>query len=180
MGVPRNFHYGPGMGTNPILMSLAIGGQLSRCWNAFRPGGVIIATSICDGWFNDAWFPSYQETYEALQGFNNPTEFLASPEADAISRKYEYLFSYSNFNTYRPFHAMSMISGGAVANLYASSVYVVGAEKPQFARGIGFKPVATFEDAMKDATRYVGKNPKILCTPRCLTSGSAVNLHLKG
>jgi nickel-dependent lactate racemase len=32
-GVPRNFHYGPGMGTNPILMSLGIGGQLSRCWH---------------------------------------------------------------------------------------------------------------------------------------------------
>ena len=114
-----------------------------------------------------------------MQGFNNPADFLASPEAEAISRKYEYLFSYSNFNTYHPFHAMSMISGGAVANLYASSVYVVGAEKPQFARGIGFKPVATFEDAMKDATRYVGKNPRVLCTPRCFTSGSAVNLHLK-
>ena len=39
MGRPRNFHYGPGMGTNPILMSLAIGGQLSRCWHVFRPGG---------------------------------------------------------------------------------------------------------------------------------------------
>ena len=38
IGLPRNFHYGPGMGTNPILMSLAVGGQLSRCWNAFREG----------------------------------------------------------------------------------------------------------------------------------------------
>ena len=179
MGIPRNFHYGPGMGTNPILMSLAIGGQLSRCWNALRPGGVIIAASICDGWFNDSWFPSYAETYEVMQGFNNPAEFLASPEAEAISRTYEYLFSYSNFHTYHPFHAMSMISGGAVPNLYASNVYIVGGKQPQYARGIGFNPVATFEDAMKDATRYVGKNPKILCTPRCFTSGSAVNLHLK-
>ncbi|MEI6874485.1 MAG: lactate racemase domain-containing protein, partial [Spirochaetota bacterium] len=34
MGLPRNFHYGPGMGSNPILMSLAIAGQLSRCWGA--------------------------------------------------------------------------------------------------------------------------------------------------
>ena len=43
IGLPRNFHYGPGMGTNPILMSLAVGGQLSRCWRAFKKGGVIIA-----------------------------------------------------------------------------------------------------------------------------------------
>lgn len=178
-GIPRNFHYGPGMGTNPILMSLSIGGQLSRCWNALKPDGVIIATSICDGWFNDSWFPSYEETYEALQGFNNPTEFLASDEALAISRDYEYLFSYSNFFTYHPFHAMSMTSGGAIPNLYMSSVYIVGAKQPKYARGMGFKPVEKFEDALKDATRYVGKNPKILCTPRCFTSGTAVNLHIK-
>ncbi|CAB1071347.1 hypothetical protein JY97_16230 [Alkalispirochaeta odontotermitis] len=179
MGVPRNFHYGPGMGTNPILMSLAIGGQMSRCWNAFRPGGVVIATSVCDGWFNDFWFPSYEKTYEALQKYNNAAEFLESDEAAAIGREYEYLFSYSNFYTYHPFHAMSMITGGAVPNLYASSVYVVGATQPQYARGMGFKPVGTMADALKDAERYVGKNPRILCTPRCFTSGVAVNLHLK-
>ena len=179
MGVPRNFHYGPGMGTNPILMSLAIGGQMSRCWNAFRPGGVVIATTVCDGWFNDFWFPSYEKTYEALQKYNNPAEFLESDEAAAISREYEYLFSYSNRYTYHPFHAMSMISGGSVPNLYASSVYVVGAKQPQYARGMGFKSVATMADALKDAERYVGKNPRILCTPRCFTSGVAVNLHLK-
>jgi len=56
IGLPRNFHYGPGMGTNPILMSLAIGGQLARCGYVFREGGVIIAASICDGWFNENWF----------------------------------------------------------------------------------------------------------------------------
>ncbi len=178
-GIPRNFHYGPGMGTNPILMSLAIGGQLSRCWNAVKPGGVIIATSICDGWFNDSWFPSYEKTYNELQRFNTPAEFLESEAAEAISREYEYLFSYSNFYTYHPFHAMSMTSGGSVPNLYMSSVYVVGAQQPQYARGMGFKPVTTFEDALKDAARYVGKNPKILCTPRCFTSGVAVNLHMK-
>jgi len=178
-GVPRNFHYGPGMGTNPILMSLAIGGQLSRCWNAVKPGGVIIATSICDGWFNDSWFPSYEKTYNELQRFNTPAEFLESEAAEAVSREYEYLFGYSNFYTYHPFHAMSMTSGGAVPNLYMSSVYVVGAQEPQYARGMGFKPVTRFEDALKDAARYVGKNPKILCTPRCFTGGVAVNLHMK-
>lgn len=179
MGLPRNFHYGPGMGSNPILMSLAIGGQLSRCWNAFRPGGIVIASAICDGWFNDAWFPSYDETYEAMQDFNTPTDFLASEAAKKIQRKYEYLFAYSNFHTYHPFHAMSMISGGAVPNLHTSSVYIVGAQLPKYARGMGFKAVGSVEEALKDAKKYVGTNPKILCTPRCFTSGTAVNLHLK-
>jgi nickel-dependent lactate racemase len=179
MGVPRNFHYGPGMGTNPILMSLAIGGQMSRCWKAFRPGGVIIAASICDGWFNDSWFPSYEETYDALQDFNTPAEFLASDKALAIVDNYEYRFSYSNRYTYHPFHAMSMISGGSVPNVFASAVYIVGAQQPRYARGMGFVPVSSFEEAMDGARRFVGGSPRVLCTPRCFTSGMAVHLHLK-
>jgi len=179
MGVPRNFHYGPGMGTNPILLSLAIGGQLSRCWNAVRQGCVIIAASVCDGWFNDAWFPSYEKTYEGLQKYNSIADYLASPDADAVSSDYEYLFSYSNFHSYHPFHAMSMLSGGAIPGIFASAVYLVGPQKPEFARGMGYKPVATFNEALKDATKFTGKNPRILCTPRCFTSGTAVNLHLQ-
>jgi nickel-dependent lactate racemase len=180
MGVPRNFHYGPGMGTNPILMSLAIGGQLSRCWHAFREGGVIIAVSVCDGWFNDNWFPSYQETYAALQKYCTPAEFLASEEMVRIATDTEYRFKYSNYYTYHPFHAMSMISGGSVPGLHCSAVYVAGAKAPGFARGMGFTPTKTFAEAMKRAERYVGKNPRILCTPDCFTGGAGVHLRRKG
>ncbi|MBN2123261.1 MAG: DUF2088 domain-containing protein [Deltaproteobacteria bacterium] len=179
MGLPRNFHYGPGMGTNPILMSLAIGGQLARCWHAFREGGVIIAASICDGWFNPHWFPSYKETYDALQRYCTPAEFLASKDALAITGKYEYLFQYSNNYTYHPFHAMSMISGGAVPPLWTSGVFVVGPDAPLYARGMGFIPVAGFEEAMSRATKIVGENPRILCTPECFSGGVPVHLHLK-
>src|SRR5690606_22415417 len=55
VGVPRNFHYGPGMGSNPVLMGLGLGGQLSRCWNALRPDPVMIAVANLDGWFNPSW-----------------------------------------------------------------------------------------------------------------------------
>jgi hypothetical protein len=179
IGVPRNFHYGPGMGTNPILMSLAIGGQLSRCWHAFRENGVIIATSICDGWFNESWFPSYKETYESLIRYATAAEFLASEDALRISENYEYRFRYSNFYTYHPFHAMSMISGGSVPLLHTSAVIIAGAQEPQYARGMGFIPVSTFEEAMKLAERYVGSRPRILCTPECFSGGVAVHLHRK-
>ncbi|MEX0869214.1 MAG: lactate racemase domain-containing protein, partial [Nitriliruptoraceae bacterium] len=60
VGLPRDFHYGPGMGTNPILMGQAIAAVVARAAGAFREGGVVIAASKCDGWFNDEWFPSYQ------------------------------------------------------------------------------------------------------------------------
>jgi hypothetical protein len=167
------------MGTNPILMSLAIGGQLSRCWHAFREGGVVIAASVCDGWFNRHWFPSYEETYNALQKYNTPAEFLESEDAEEIAGRYEYRFQYSNNYTYHPFHAMSMISGGSVPALWTSAVYLVGAQAPLYARGMGFTPLGTFEEAMSRARRHVGKNPRILCTPECFSGGVAVHLHLK-
>jgi len=178
-GLPRNFHYGPGMGTNPILMSLAIGGQLSRCWHAFKEGGVIIATSICDGWFNRHWFPSYQETYDALQRYSTAAEFIVSDAAAQIVDNYEYRYQYSNNYTYHPFHAMSMISGGSAPQLWTSAVFVVGAKMPGHVQGMGFTPIATFDEAVKRAKKIVGRSPSILCTPECFSGGVAVHLHTR-
>ena len=179
IGLPRNFHYGPGMGTNPILMSLAIGGQLSRCWHAFREGGVVIAASACDGWFNDEWFPSYRETYDALQGYCTAADFLHSDRAMEIVANYDYRWRYSNCYTYHPFHAMSMISGGSAALLWTSGIFMVGPQSPGYARGMGYIPVKTFEEAMIQAKKVVGDNPRILCTPECFSGGAAVHLGLK-
>ena len=180
LGLPRNFHYGPGMGTNPILTGLALGGQLSRCWHCVREGGVLITTGFCDGWFNDKWFPSYEATYNLMMGYNNPTEFLASRDAMDITLNAEYRYLYSNYYTYHPFHAMSMISGGAVLAQRLSAVIMVGPQKPLYARGMGYIPVATFDEAMALAKRYVGGNPGMLCTPECFSGGSAVHLTMKG
>jgi nickel-dependent lactate racemase len=178
-GLPRNFHYGPGMGTNPILMSLGIGGQLSRCWHAFREGGVIIAASLCDGWFNPHWFPSYEETYLALQKYCTAAEFVNSDDAMQIVNNYDYRYQYSNHYTYHPFHALSMISGGSAPLLWTSAVFIAGAKAPGYARGMGFIPTSTFEEALSQAKKIVGKNPRILCTPECFTGGVAVHLHTK-
>ena len=179
IGLPRNFHYGPGMGTNPILMSLAIGGQLARCWHAFREGGVIIAASVCDGWFNANWFPSYAETYKALQKYCTAAEFLASEDALRIATDTEYCFKYSNYYTYHPFHAMSMISGGSTPQQWTSGVFIVGPQTPEYARGMGFIPVSSFAEAMEWTKKIVGNNPRILCTPECFSGGVPVHLRLK-
>ena len=71
---------------------------------------------------------------------------------------------------------MSMMTGGAVPLKWCSQVYMVGAEKPGYARGMGYKTLGTVEDALKDAERHVGKNPRILATPECYSGGMAVNL----
>ena len=176
IGLPRDFHYGPGMGTNPILMSLGIGAQYSRCARALRPDAVVIAIAACDGWFNEDWFPSYEETYQGLQKFSNAEEFLSSNLAEKIATDSEYCFSYSKRYTYHPFHAMSMTSGGSVPLKWCSQVYVVGAKEPGYARGMGYRTMPTFGAALQDSKKYVGNNPRVLCTPECFSGGMPVNV----
>ena len=180
VGVPRNFHYGPGMGSNPVLMGLALGGQLSRCWNALRPDPVLIAVANLDGWFNANWFPSYEETFWEMANYQRIEDYLASEQAAKMALHPDYCYKYSNNYTYHPFHAMSMLSGGAVPNKRCQRVIVVGSEKPMHAKLLGFTPMPTFQDAMREAERFVGKNPRLLCTPECFSGGAAPHLHLKG
>jgi nickel-dependent lactate racemase len=172
-GLPRTFHYGPGMGTNPIFMLQAIGAQLARCYAVFREGGVIIAPSVCDGWFNESWFPSYERAYEKLQettDFADIFQFeheLAS-DPDAIHKyRYDYAF--------HPAHPLSMISMGDIAHQQASAVLIPGSRKPRYARGMGCIPTRTFRDALARAERYVGKNPRILVMPEAFRH---VGVHL--
>jgi hypothetical protein len=150
-GLPRTFHYGPGMGTNPIFLLQAIGAQLARCSSVFREGGVIVAPSVCDGWFNEQWFPSYERAYEKLQEtvdfadiFDFEDELAGDPDA---------------------IHRLSMVSMGAIAHQQASAVFIPGARKPRYARGMGCIPTKTFAAALACAERYVGKNPRILAIP---------------
>lgn len=59
-----------------------------------------------------------------------------------------------------------MISCGHIAKMHSSEIYIVGAYEPGYARGMGMNPLATFEDALKDAEKHVGKNPNILALPK--------------
>ena len=178
-GLPRTFHYGPGMGSNPIFMLQAIGAQLSRCWSVFREGGVIIAPSICDGWFNDHWFPSYEHTYHKMQEFSNFARFCESSYVEEISTDPDYIHQYQNNYTFHPFHAFSMLSFGIVALQRAQAVFIPGAKKPKYARGMGCIPTDTFEEAMERAEKIVGKKSKIVCTPEAFSGGVGVHLFRK-
>ena len=60
-----------------------------------------------------------------------------------------------------------------------SAIYIVGAEEPGYARGMGLKTRATFEEALEDAKKkYVGENPNILALPRTFKTAS-VHLCMK-
>lgn len=166
-GMPRGFHYGPGMGTNPILMTQAVGATLCRVAGALNPNPVVIAPSVCDGWFNDEWFPAYREIYQVFQKNAFAPADMVPYEEEFASRP-EYISKFRFNNAYHPFHAFSMLYMGGVAWRNTSAMFMPGAKEPGIARSMGFIPTQTFEEAMKGAEKFVGKNPKILALPEYL------------
>ncbi|MEW6226550.1 MAG: lactate racemase domain-containing protein [Bacillota bacterium] len=175
-GLPRSFHYGPGMGTNPILMLQAIGAHLTRNFAVFNDGGVVIAPALCDGWFNDEWFPSYRRVYEKLQEVSDFAEMTRFE--DEISNNPEDIYKYRYAYGYHPFHALSMVSMGGIALRHTSAIFIPGARKPGYARGMGCIPTNTFQEALKSAEKYVGKDPRILVLPEAFLK-VAVHLRMK-
>lgn len=173
LGMPRSFHYGPGMGSNPILMLQAIGASMARAAGALNPGAVVICASICDGWFNDEWFPPYREVYERYQRCTHPAEMQRFE--DDLANRPDYVHQFRHGYGYHPFHAFSMLYMGGIALNEARAIYIVGAKAPGFARGMGCIPVHTFADALEHASRHVGKDPKMLVIPEL----SKPQVHLR-
>ncbi len=177
-GMPQSFHYGNGMGTNPIFMMQAASAQIIRHKRVMSDNCVMIFSSICNGYFHEEEFPSYRETYDLFQkDYHNQLPDMAEHgEYFAMIKKYtdQYRFNYG----FHPYHAFSMMSCGHLAEKHTSAVYCVGAYEPGYARGMGLKTRATLEDALADAEKYVGKTPRILALPKAFKTAS-VHLHMK-
>jgi hypothetical protein len=178
-GMPQAFHYGNGMGTNPILMMQAISANIIRHKRILSDNCVVICSSLCNGYFHDEEFPSYRATYELFQhDYNN---ILPDIEkfGEFFANNTEYIRKYRFNYAYHPFHAFSMTSCGHIAEMNTSAVYIVGAIEPGYARGMGMKTRATFEEALADAQKkYVGDKPNILVLPKTFTT-TAVHLCMK-
>lgn len=178
-GMPQNFHYGDGMGTNPIQMMQALSAQVIRHRRVMSDHCVILCSSICNGYFHDERWPYLRELYEMFQhdymnilpDMNRYGEYFATNE--------EYIRKYRFANAFHPFHGFSMMSCGHIAEMQTSAIYIVGAQEPGIARGMGLKTRASFEEALEDAKKkYVGKNPNILALPKTFKL-NAVHLCMK-
>lgn len=177
-GMPQNFHYGNGMGTNPILILQAISANIIRHKRVMKDNCVVICSSICNGYFHDEEFPAYRALYELFQkDYHNILPDCAQ-HAEYFARNREYINKYRYNYGYHPYHTFSMISCGHIAEMNCSAIYIVGAYEPGYARGMGMKTRATFEEALKDAEKYVGKNPRILALPKTFKT-AAVHLMME-
>ena len=140
---------------------------------------VIICSSICNGYFHDERWPYLRELYEMFQ--HDYMNIL--PDMDRYGEYFatnqEYIRKYRFCNAFHPFHGFSMMSCGHIAEMNTAAIYIVGAQEPGIARGMGLKTRATFEEALEDAKKkFVGPNPNILALPKTFKLG-AVHLCMK-
>lgn len=177
-GMPQEFHYGNGHGTNPILMLQAISAQIVRHKRILSDRVVVICASLCNGYFHDEEFPAYRSVYELFQKDYHQTLPDLAQFGEQFSYRQDWIDAYRFGYAYHPFHAFSMISCGHLAEKHCSAIYIIGAQEPGYARGMGMKTRATFEDALRDARKIVGDSPNILALPRTFKTAS-VHLMMK-
>ncbi len=178
-GMPTNFHYGDGMGTNPIQMMQALSAQVIRHKRVLSDHCVFIVPSICDGWFHKERWPYLPELYELFQHDYMQTLPDMNRYGELFATNEEYIRKYRFANAFHPFHGFSMMSCGHLAEKHTSAIYICGAREPGIARGMGLKTRATVEEALEDAKRkYVNGEPNILALPQTFTT-AAVHLCMK-
>lgn len=178
-GMPQFFHYGEGMGTNPIMLMQALSAQVIRHKRIMSDKCVIICSSLCNGFFNDSLWPYTREMFEMFKH----DEMNILPDMDRLGEYFatneEYIRKYRFANAFHPFHGFSMISCGHIAEMNTSAIYIVGAKDPGYARAMGLKTRATFEEALADAMKkYTGPNPNILALPMTFKT-AAVHLCME-
>lgn len=178
-GMPQFFHYGDGMGTNPIMLMQALSAQVIRHKRVMSDKCVIICASTCNGYFHDELWPYTREMYEMFQTDHMNTLPDMNRLGEYFATNEDYIRKYRYTNAFHPFHGFSMISCGHLAEKNTSAIYIVGAEQPGYARGMGLKTRATIEEALADAKlKYVGANPNILALPKTFKT-AAVHLMMK-
>ncbi|MCL2092647.1 MAG: lactate racemase domain-containing protein [Treponema sp.] len=178
-GMPQAFHYGNGMGTNPIFIMQAISATLIRHKRILTDTPVVICASLCNGYFHDEEFPSYREVYELFQHDYHQTLPDLDRYGEYFARKPEYIEKYRFGYGYHPYHTFSMLSCAHIAEIHSKAIYIVGAMEGGYARGMGMKTRATFKEAYADAQRkYLGDSPPILALPKAFTT-AAVHLDMK-
>jgi hypothetical protein len=178
-GMPQSFHYGNGMGANPIMLMQALSAQVIRHKRVMSDRCVIICSSLCNGYFHEELWPYTRELF----GMFGRDYMNTLPDLDRYGEYYatnaEYIRKYRYASAFHPFHGFSMMSCGHLAESNTSAIYIVGAQEPGIARAMGLKTRATFEEALSDAQKkYLPCNPAILALPKTFTT-SAVHLCLK-
>lgn len=162
-GLPADFHYGPGMGRNPILASQAIAATIVRIAGVLRPGAVAVVTANFGGFSNKEWFPSYPETFARWAEACSVAEMTEVVED--ISTRETYIDAYRRGAGYHPFHGFSMLSMAEIGLQQTSQIFIVGPAIPGDVRMMGMRPVRSLEEGLKRAEAYLSGRRRIIALP---------------
>ena len=95
-GMPQFFHYGDGMGTNPIMLMQALSAQVIRHKRVMADRCVIICSSLCNGYFNDELWPYTRELFDMFgKGMNILPDLDYHGERFATNTEYVSKYRYA-------------------------------------------------------------------------------------
>jgi len=178
-GAPQFFHYGDGMGTNPIMLMQSISAQVTRLKRVLSDRCVIICAANINGFWNEDLWPYLPEMYDLFQKNRMNTLPDLNRYGQYFATNEDYIRKYRFANAYHPFHGFSMISSAHIAEKHTAAIYICGSLEPGLARGMGMKTRETIEEALEDAKlKYVGSEPNILALPQTFKLAS-VHLTMK-
>ena len=125
-GMPQNFHYGNGMGTNPIMMMQALSAQVLRFKRVMSDHCVIICSALCNGYFHDELWPYLRKLYDMFQHDQMNVLPDMNRYGELFGTDQEYIRQYRYGNAFHPFHGFSMMACGHLAEMHTSAIYIVG------------------------------------------------------
>ncbi|MFQ5763087.1 MAG: hypothetical protein ACE5PO_08640, partial [Candidatus Bathyarchaeia archaeon] len=157
--------WGYGESTNPVS-TLSGAGYLARAWRgrpSLNDGGVIITPAVCDGRFNDEWFPSYREVFNLFGKVNLPEE-LTKYEPEFLTRS-DYMYRYRYCYGYHGLHPFWVLYAAQYALQRASRIIIPGARDPGAVRAAQCTSTKNYDDAWRMAKQVVGSDPDIVVLP---------------
>ena len=139
LGCLRNSITADGMGNKSHYDDAGIKRQVLRFKRIMSDHCVIICASTCNGFFHDELWPYLREQYEMFQhdhmnilpDMNRYGEYFGTNE--------EYIRKYRFCNAFHPFQRIFHDACGHIAEMNTSAIYLVGAQEPGYARGMGLK-----------------------------------------
>ncbi len=163
-GLPRYLWYGETR--NPIL-NIVGATMIMRSWlnkPLLKKGGVVILVSKCDGHIDIEKHPSHAPALEAF-GSLRSAEAVEKQLFEKLYADEELLGQYHDNHAYHPIHPIWLFNENQYALDHAGRIFIATAENADAPARVGAEYAATFDEAMAQAMKVTGADPRILVLP---------------
>ena len=155
VGLPYELGYDTS--DNPAI-ACSFAAQAVRCWRnkpVLRENGVVIALAQCTGAISPRR-PGDPEAFRLYRDCCGAKELF--DYVDAFYNNQEYLYKYHYEYAYSPVHSLFIASNFDTMQKVASQTIFTGEVNPGVIREAGGMPARSFDEALAQAARMVGKS----------------------